>query len=1154
MPHICPHCDRIFSQKGHLEKHLNKKKTCEKCNVSFTSQYAYINNEYIHVKDYEKNKGDKIKCARGHELVLCNGKKIRKYFRHKNSEDLGGNPMTEWHSRMQSYFPVTEFRLKKLNDEQIKERRADALIENQNCIIEFEHSGKTIEEVICKTKDCLLHDKKIIWFIDGNTKDVKIEHLSSDNYLISFDDDWKYKSFVHNYEFVLLDIDDQIFKIPVKQVCNKMILVKEWKPIEYVMEILNTDPNNIWDEWEDDNEIKAKLIVQQKGAGNGKTFGIWKSIAHNHDKELFIIVTKQHSAKTVIMKELNDQAQRNEYHIVNNMLDRKDNMNARKYIIKYKHNHSERNCTVIISTIDALMFNLSSNGIHNQSNYFEGLLDTIISHGVEYDNDNDSGKVNKMTGSFRYANESLCLNKKTELWIDEAQDLHEKYFKAIIELMIATKIDTIIVGDKLQSLEYKTNFMTCIEENNSTINIIRETPVNNNRRIEIEGMSKNINKLIKFKNYDLPEINVNTEKLISNEESTIEIIEAPHILAGVISDENDKNINSHIDKIIKTVDKEVRLHNYSPEDFLFVFPIMKSNLIACELETKLNEYWINSKDETETYQQYAVLHKHEEGQVIDTSLSEKASRIVTIRTSKGDGRKVVFVLGCNEQSLKIVSRSDNIDLIYESYLHVALTRAKNKIYFALEKNNDEIHRRFGAQGLVEYCPDIKISISHDKILNFIDKEQTIQLLKNNGIEEPPSDKKEAINSKQQIDWEYHCIRRSVYLMYAIFNIFKHNMNKENFKKSQIKTVLDELSKLTICILTPRPFYKYINSYKLRPKLDNLDYIPICNLSHKREIYKTYAKKIEHHMNNNKNKYITNPLSLANLKPVEAVIQWYTIELYRRKNYCDTTPGSIYNIIHHFEQEDDTKITDFFRETENIKDTTTTAMTDILNNSNYVDWNIEHMIKMFGETKKFSIRVSSFPIIGYSKSNTYHLVFKTDFNQLNFWDTMIQILIERFIIFNTSDKGKDSEKFAGKPITTYLFILKENKYEKFDWDWHSSEENTLNLRELFKSAIVKYYSTFNTMLFNYCKFIKNNKEKWKEHYESPFHSISDRYKNVMYVRDFFIGLHERSKDDRAGVKKITDNHDLFCEKLTERIEDMCNSFFGLNKQVDDNEEW
>lgn len=1146
MPHTCPHCDRIFSQKGHLEKHLNKKKTCEKCNVSFTSQYAYINDEYIHVKDYEKNKGDKIKCARGHELVLCNGKKIRKYFRHKNSEDLGGNPMTEWHSRMQSYFPVTEFRLKKLNDEQIKERRADALIENQNYIIEFEHSGKTIEEVICKTKDCLLHDKKIIWFIDGNTKDVKIEHLSSDNYLISFDDDWKYKSFVHNYEFVLLDIDDQIFKIPVKQVCNKMILVKEWNPIEYVMEILNTDPNNIWDEWEDDNEIKAKLIVQQKGAGNGKTFGIWKSIAHNYDKELFIIVTKQHSAKTVIMKELNDQAERNEYHIVNNMSEREKNENARKYIIKYKHNHSDRNCIVIISTIDALIFNLSDNKATN-SNYFEGLLESIIEYGI--------GKVNNLTGSFKYAGQKLCLNKKTELWIDEAQDLDEKYFEAIVKLMIATKIDTIIVGDKLQSLEHKRNFMTCIEANNSTINIISEKPINDNRRIKIDGMTEEINGLINFNEHNLPEISVSSpEKLISNEERPIEIIYTKRILAGVKSDKNKKRINNHIDDIISKVDKEVNLHNYLPEDFLFIFPIMKSNLIAGELETRLNEYWINRKQETERYEQYAVLHKHEEGQVIDTSLSNKASRIVTIRTSKGDGRTVVFVLGCTEQSLKIVSRSDNIDLIYESYLHVALTRAKNKIYFAIETNNDEIHKRFGGQGLAEYRPDIKSALSYDKIIHYIDKAKVVELLKNNSIEEPPPDKKTNVNANKPIDWEYHCIRRAVYLHYALFNILKHNKDKKSFNNSQIKKVLSEISQLSISIRTPSEFYEYINSYKSRPITDNLEYIPICNLSHKREIYKTYANKIKTIIEKNKKRYINDPLSLVTLKPLEAVIQWYTIELYRRKHYCETSPASIYNIINHFEQEDDTKITEFLRESEDIKEITTTAMNDILNNSDDVGWNIEHMIQMYGATTQFKVWIYNIPIIGYSQNATYHLVFQTDFNQLNFWDTMIKILVERFIIYNTADKGKDTEKFSQKKIITYLFILKQNKYEKFDWDWHNSEENTLLIKEMFKNAIVKHYSTYNTMLFNYCKFLKMNKEKWDEDYKSPYHYISDGYKDVRYIRDFFIGLHERSKDDRVGVKKITDNHDLFCEKLTERIEDMCNSFFGLNKQVDDDEEW
>ena len=122
-----------------MKSHQNK------CNINFITQYAYINNnEYVHINNYKKN-NDKITCAHGHELVMCDGQKNKKYFRHKNSEDTGGDPMTEWHIRMQSYFPVTEFILKKINEKQIKERRADALIKEHCCIIEFEHSGKTLE-------------------------------------------------------------------------------------------------------------------------------------------------------------------------------------------------------------------------------------------------------------------------------------------------------------------------------------------------------------------------------------------------------------------------------------------------------------------------------------------------------------------------------------------------------------------------------------------------------------------------------------------------------------------------------------------------------------------------------------------------------------------------------------------------------------------------------------------------------------------------------------------------------------------------------------------------------------------------------------------------------------------------------------------------
>ena len=40
-----------------------------------------------------------------------------------------------------------------------------------------------------------------------------------------------------------------------------------------------------------------------------------------------------------------------------------------------------------------------------------------------------------------------------------------------------------------------------------------------------------------------------------------------------------KKINKFVDTIINRVDKEVDKNKYVPEDFLFIFPIMKNNLI-----------------------------------------------------------------------------------------------------------------------------------------------------------------------------------------------------------------------------------------------------------------------------------------------------------------------------------------------------------------------------------------------------------------------------------------------------------------------------------------------------------------------------------------------------------------------------------------------
>ena len=165
------------------------------CNVNVFSNYCFINDEPMHVNDYIKNKNkQRINCQKGHELILVNGEKRKPHFRHKNSNDVGGNPMTLWHCDWQSHFPITEKTYSKKN-EQIKERRADVVL-NETQILEIQHSKYEKEEIDNRKHDYKLHEIDIIWLIDGNKNiSVKILEYSNRVYLEFISDYWKYESF-----------------------------------------------------------------------------------------------------------------------------------------------------------------------------------------------------------------------------------------------------------------------------------------------------------------------------------------------------------------------------------------------------------------------------------------------------------------------------------------------------------------------------------------------------------------------------------------------------------------------------------------------------------------------------------------------------------------------------------------------------------------------------------------------------------------------------------------------------------------------------------------------------------------------------------------------------------------------------------------------
>ena len=1041
-----------------------------------------------------------------------------------------------WHNKMESYFPKDMTEIKFLCSRNSKDtcRRADVLL-NNNRTCEIQHSFISSEEIEKRCKDWNLFGKEIIWLVDGNTG-IDYEELSSGNYLIIFKDDWKYKSFITTYNFILLEIDGKVFKIELKKIKCKMIELKMFITIETVVNILKSKPENIWDSWCDDNVIKCNLSIHQQGAGNGKTYGIWKSIAENVDKTTFIMLTKQHSAKNVMYEELIDQTERQEYHI-ENLTEILEDHDKKHFVIKYIHKLSKRECIVIIGTIDSFIYNLS--GSSNRDNLFEGILQNIKLNGFT--------KVHN--GSMNFAGQYVTLNKQTELWIDEAQDLQNSYLDAMAKLMLNTNCDIHMVGDKLQTLQYEDNCLTTIIRDEglvNNINYIYHTPVNVNRRIKVPGMRTEINRVIDFNKYGLPEIE-NEEELV---EPTIKCFKAETIYKGT----DNKIIYKYVTNIIDRVDYEVNVNHYTPENFMFIFPIMKDNEVASELHTKLTEYWINKFNDTEynkniknkywigynhnQYTQYVYLHKHTEGTCINTKESVNASRIMSIRTSKGDGREVVFILQTTEQRLKMCS-DKKYGLVYDSHLHVALTRAKYTNYIALEENQDKIHKLFSNSGYVGYFPEIKKNISLNQIIDNIDKQKIMELMDAHITKPDFTLDKQNETLKENIDWGYHCIKRGLYYFKFISGIVNKRYDNVDFEQSELAVILSKLSRLRIEVMMPSEFYDFLN------KNEDFTFFPLCNLSDNFN-YKGYFIKIKDAMKKIQKCIIGNDLDLLNI--YETVIMIYMITLHKNKKYCDISPVEIYNITDFFKT--NSKECRLLEGTKNVDG----IINDLLDEVEIkTKWNIQRHMTLHSVSNNFTISNNKFDLIGYDSKNITHIILCSDLNQLNFWDTMISSLLERFLIYNNHEE--DCENYHNKIINTYIFVLNTTKYEKIDWDW--DKDMGCEIRKEIKKAMIIHFSENHEAIYNYFSFIKNDNKMFGKGtaYNTPFQYILSRMKQKKdfygrpnypeYIIRAFEELHEKLvRGCKEEVKHICENVNSFNVMLHIKLEIACDNYLGI----------
>ena len=1000
-----------------------------------------------------------------------------------------------WHNRMEELFPeeMREVKFFCSSNKSNTCRRADICLSNERTC-EIQHSYISEHGIRERINDWKKFGKEIIWLVDGN-EGIQLEQLSSGNNLMIFNTRWKYKSFINNYEFILLEISGKIFKIELNKIINGMIELKEYKSIQDTIEYLKTKPKDIWKFWNDDNVIKSTLSVYQQGAGNGKTYGIWKSITENIDRNVFIIVTKQHSAKNVIYEELIDQKLRfhesegkDAYHI--KYIENDCEFNTEKhYVINYEHKETGRECNVIIGTIDSFCFNLSNSNAKG-SDYFKGIINNIT----------ENGPSKLRNGYMSFGGQFINIGKKTDIWIDEVQDLPENYLHAMLKLMYETQCYMNVVGDKLQSLEFSNNFLTEIDEELPNIKVVIKEPVNDNRRIKVTTMGDKINEIIDYDKYGLPPIKCSKDidKGVNNE--PIKIIDSPTIYSN---DEDSEKVQNFCDKIMEKYNYEVVTNDYLPKDFLIIFPIMKNNVLADELQSKIQHYWLTKETDDTIYTQYVYLHKHTEGSVINTNDSINATRILSIRSSKGDGRKVVFVLGVTERSLKLVSNNE-LGLVYDSHLNVALTRAKNQIYFALTKNNDDIHKRFSDNGYCEYLPIINKNVNLDKILQLIHKDNLINLMELRDItfKNTISENKNS-QIRDTVDWGYHCIKRQTYYYQVILNILsdKHIFSND---KSQLLVVLRILSTYTIKHYDTHKFYGYLNEYQYKK---NMPVFPLCILSNKPE-YKKYIDTISNSMEIVQNKIITNKLD--ELSVYQSIVLTYMIKLHTSLKHSDMTHLDLYNITHFFAQNNGKEL-ELLNNITNIKNIISSSG---IRDYNDVDWNIMKHIELDSKKSEFKVSKLQFPIIGNNETDIIHIVLKSNLTQINFWDTMIEILLERFLIYN-SKSDKDKSKFNDKTIHTYLFLLDDDNFIKLEWGWDKSLKN--EIKECIRDSIKNHFKDNHVDIYNYFTYLRNNtdSELWENEPNKLIDTIIDKLEGnntVKYIVDFFENLQDKITED------------------------------------------
>lgn len=878
-----------------------------------------------------------------------------------------------WHHYMQTRLKTlvgcrAEVRV---SDTFYKKRRFADIINAFQHHLELQHSLIGYTEVKNRMEDFKKEGYSTYWLLDATDWEVERSNVypgDEDRLLVTL-----HGNFVNMKEifrgmctfvFGYCRFEDQelILKIDLQCIQNQMVYVRSVYPLETFLMMFEKGWSTVFQPLEARRE--RCWTVEQKPPGSGKTYGIIEKIV-NPAKDSsfgrysqFLILTKPHSAKEVVKKELDEQLQ--------------------KHNISFEHDSYRKGYwyhvtidgkkkLVILATGDSFMYSLKkpSGSILSGLDMFKDICTIIGKTGKEGLNVGRNG-YRYFTGCSTYVNAKMMI-----IW-DEATKFDTCYADALSNIMYLCMADAYVVGDLLQSIEMEQNMLRYLLEYPSSgkddpfPHIERIIQKDNVIRRFGPHLVKALTAIVKPETYvkyhlsvPVPCTEVDTTT-VSRESSLgeIQILQVPEVgLTDLRGGKHKEHIEKAVNIIWETMEDEMDRLCLLPNDILCIFPTVLVNPFADFLRDYLDDKMIQKMEEPEyrtkmtqrhgrqgedartffeafdrirqkkwtakqkyeqgqkKYEWLAFLHRSEEGRPIKTSESVAAVRMVSIHAAQGDGRRLVLVFQLSESKLKRFSKGKK-NLIYDSLLQVACSRAKSKLIIVLEENQceDDIVSRF-----LPYCtseqrdriePRIQIQIKYfiDSPLLHMFADPTMQKGWISSVFTNIEDQR--VIQDHVIEYEHHLIRDCVFHSAFSLHIYLRELEEGGHfylhGYHQISTVLGKLYDMSITTFSVKEYYNMLYSRK-EPYLP-LTMIPIVFYKG-REVECGRLFTVCNEVKDLVLKYVNNKQAVPNLSLLTVlhyVALWYMISITQKAQYSLIRPDAITDIFAHYSEEDDHK--------------------------------------------------------------------------------------------------------------------------------------------------------------------------------------------------------------------------------------------------------